>query len=198
MAQGTSAARIKKELAECRRDNNFESCGLTLAMAGDQINQLKATVCGPPETPFEGGVFTLMVVIPENYPFVPPKIHFQTKIWHPNISSQTGAICLDILKDQWAAAMTLRTALLSIQALLSSPEPDDPQDAVVASQYKEKPDEYNQTARYWTEIYAKQDAMDTKVSQLMEMGFEERVCREVLKRCDGDIERSVELLFSQK
>ena len=54
-------------------------------------------------------------------------MRFDTKIWHPNISSVTGAICLDILKDQWAAAMTLRTVLLSIQALLAAPEPDDPQ-----------------------------------------------------------------------
>ena len=50
----------------------------------------------------------------------------------------TGAICLDILKDQWAAAMTLRTVLLSLQALLAAPEPDDPQDAVVARQYQVK------------------------------------------------------------
>ena len=53
---------------------------------------------------------------------------------HPNISSQSGAICLDILKDQWSPALTLKTALVSIQALLSAPEPDDPQDAVVAQQ----------------------------------------------------------------
>ena len=53
---------------------------------------------------------------------------------HPNISSQSGAICLDILKDQWSPALTLKTALLSVQALLSAPEPDDPQDAVVAQQ----------------------------------------------------------------
>lgn len=53
---------------------------------------------------------------------------------HPNISSQNGAICLDILKDQWSPALTLKTALLSLQALLSAPEPDDPQDAVVAQQ----------------------------------------------------------------
>lgn len=43
------------------------------------------------------------------------------------MSSASGAICLDILKDQWSPVLTLKTALLSLQALLSSPEPDDPQ-----------------------------------------------------------------------
>lgn len=63
---------------------------------------------------------------------------FEIRIWHPNISSQTGAICLDILKDEWSPALTIRTALISLQALLCNPEPDDPQDAQVASQYKNK------------------------------------------------------------
>ena len=54
-------------------------------------------------------------------------MRFITKVWHPNVSSASGAICLDILKDQWSPALTLKTALLSLQALLSSPEPADPQ-----------------------------------------------------------------------
>lgn len=53
-----------------------------------------------------------------------------------------------------AAAMTLRTVLLSLQALLSAAEPDDPQDAVVARQFKENSEMFQMTARHWTHVYA--------------------------------------------
>lgn len=36
--------------------------------------------------------------IPETYPFQPVKMKFITKVYHPNVSSASGAICLDILK----------------------------------------------------------------------------------------------------
>lgn len=117
------------------------------------------------------------IKIPETYPFNPPKVKFLTKIWHPNISSVTGAICLDILKDQWAAAMTLRTVLLSLQALLQAAEPDDPQDAVVANQYKLHSNVYKKTARHWTNVYAGaktgEPECDAKVKQLVDMGFDQ-------------------------
>ena len=48
----------------------------------------------PEGSPYEGGVFVVDIVIPQSYPFEPPKMKFETKIWHPNVSSQTGAICL--------------------------------------------------------------------------------------------------------
>lgn len=50
--------------------------------------------------------------------------------------------------------MTLRTVLLSIQALLSAAEPDDPQDAIVAKQYLQAPEIFKRTARHWTNVYA--------------------------------------------
>jgi ubiquitin-conjugating enzyme (huntingtin interacting protein 2) len=165
------------------------------------LTKLRGIVTGPPDTPFEGGTFVLDINIPESYPFNPPKVKFVTKIWHPNISSVTGAICLDILKDQWAAAMTLRTVLLSIQALLQAAEPDDPQDAVVARQYKEEPDLYKKTARHWAHVYAGAPSsseladFDTKLKQLLNMGISEPDARTALSTYSWDVERAVESIF---
>ncbi|THU68126.1 hypothetical protein C4D60_Mb08t00600 [Musa balbisiana] len=103
----------------------------------------------PVSTPYEGGTFRIDVRLPSTIPFplfsqqekkngeslgVPTMVE-RILPRHPNISSQHGAICLDIQKDQWSPAFTLKIALLSPQALLSAPEPDDPKDAVVAQQY---------------------------------------------------------------
>jgi len=65
----------------------------------------------------------------------PPKVRFLTKIYHPNVD-RIGRICLDILKDKWSPALQIRTVLLSISALLSAPEPDDPLDTNIADHFK--------------------------------------------------------------
>jgi hypothetical protein len=58
---------------------------------------------GPADSPFSGGVFFVSIHFPPDYPFKPPKVSFQTKVYHPNVNSQ-GSICLDILKEQWRRA----------------------------------------------------------------------------------------------
>mmetsp|Transcript_14834 Transcript_14834/g.30053 ORF Transcript_14834/g.30053 Transcript_14834/m.30053 type:complete len:196 (+) Transcript_14834:68-655(+) len=188
--------RIKKELRDCQKDK--ETSGLEVRVL-DEANLMhwKGTLKGPTGTPYEGGIFKIDIQLPADYPFVPPKMKYETKIWHPNISSETGAICLDILKNEWSPALTIRTALISLQALMSAPEPDDPQDAVVAKQYKSNKAEFEATAKYWTETYASPaKGVDESVKQLMEMGFDQEQSAAALAQCNGDVNEAMEKLLS--
>merc|ERR1719484_334737 len=110
-------------------------------------------MAGPTSSPFEGGVFKLELFLPEDYPMSAPKVRFITRIYHPNID-KLGRICLDILKDKWSPALQIRTVLLSIQALLSAPNPDDPLDNAVAEVWKANEKEALKRAREFTESFA--------------------------------------------
>lgn len=192
--------RIQREFREVVKSKEIAESGVQLELVNDDLSELAGTVAGPPDTPYSGGKYRLEIKIPDTYPFNPPKVRFITKIWHPNISSVTGAICLDILKDQWAAAMTLRTVLLSIQALLAAPEPDDPQDAVVARQYQDNFPIYRKTAQHWAASYAgshhKHPEFDTMLRQLKDMGIEEGSARVALSSCGWDLQKATDQLFS--
>lgn len=84
-----------------------------------------------------------------------------------------------LMTAAWSPALSIKTILLSLQALLSAPEPNDPIDNEVASQMLKTPVEFNETAAQWTCLFAKvleQDAATiSKVSHLTSTGFDERV-----------------------
>ncbi|GLJ24568.1 hypothetical protein SUGI_0469460 [Cryptomeria japonica] len=145
-----------------------------------------------------GGSFQIDIRLPDGYPFEPPKMQFITKVWHPNISSQNGAICLDILKNEWSPALNLKTTLISLQALLSTPEPNDPQDAMVAQQYLNDYPKFLVTAWHWTQSFAKRRVlgMEEKVSKFVEMGFDENAVRNALQQLRGDEDMALEKLCS--
>ncbi|MEE6493097.1 hypothetical protein FKM82_016732 [Ascaphus truei] len=88
------ASRLKRELQLLTVE---PPPGVTCWQHDSQMNDLRAQVVGGSGSPYEGGIFTLEIVVPERYPFEPPKIRFLTPIYHPNIDSE-GRICLDILK----------------------------------------------------------------------------------------------------
>ena len=113
--------RIQRELAEVAKASDAEKGIVSLEAKDGRLDQLTGVIKGPPGSPYDGGTYALDIKIPPEYPFKPPEVKFNTRVWHPNVSSVTGAICLDILRTNWAAAMTLRTVMISIQALLGSP-----------------------------------------------------------------------------
>jgi ubiquitin-conjugating enzyme E2 D/E len=147
-----SARRINKEISDLRKDAP-ENC--SAGPRGEDMFLWDAVIMGPADSPYQGGVFNLEIRFPADYPFKPPKLVFVTRIYHPNISTH-GAICLDILKDQWSPALTIGKVLLSVCSLLCDPNPGDPLMPEIADQYIRDRVAFTDTARQWTQQYAAQ------------------------------------------
>ena len=145
-----SIGRIKKELEDLSADPLIN---VTAGPVGDDLFHWTATISGPVNTPYHGGLFFLDIQFPADYPFKPPKVKFTTRIYHCNINSG-GGICLDILKDQWSPALTISKVLLSICSLLDEPNPDDPLVPEAADLYQNDREKYNRTAAVWVIQYA--------------------------------------------
>jgi len=80
------ARRIAKEIADIKQDKLSQ---IFVETAGDDLTHLRGQFQGPPDTPYEGGTYFVDIKIPSDYPFRPPIMKFETRIWHPNVSSQT-------------------------------------------------------------------------------------------------------------
>jgi len=120
----------------------------------DNLMEWIATIDGPENTPYHGGKFYLNIKFGEKYPFIAPKVTFKTKIYHCNVNSANGEICLDVLKDNYSAALTIEKILLSLCALLQEPNPDDPLVAEIADVWKVDKEAHDRTAEEWTRRYA--------------------------------------------
>lgn len=185
---------LKKEFDNIQKDEKE----IKVKLVNNDLKHWKARIKGPMNTCYEGGVFDIDIIIPEEYFFKPPKMRFETKIWHPNISSVTGAIGLDILKNEWCPALRLRTAIISVQALMSAPVPEEPQDAVVAHQYLNNIEEFNQKAKLWVKLYANSEPetnLQNQMEELLKMGFEEKDARQALKDNDNDLDKAINSLI---
>ena len=149
--------RIKKELEEFNKAELEEGYSAGPEDDSDMFKWV-ATIPGPEESPYEGGVFNLSVEFPKDFPFKPPKVEFTTKVYHPNVKSSgsSGTICLDILKDAWSPDITISKVLMAINNLLINPNIDRPLEEEIAKQYKEDKAAFDKTAKDWTEKYAKE------------------------------------------
>ncbi|KAJ0781215.1 putative ubiquitin-conjugating enzyme E2, ubiquitin-conjugating enzyme/RWD [Helianthus annuus] len=99
--------------------------GISAFPVEDNIFSWRGTICGSKDTVFEGTEYKLSLSFPNDYPFKPPKVKFETGCFHPNVDV-FGNICLDILQDKWSSAYDVRSILISIQSLLGEPNTGSP------------------------------------------------------------------------
>ena len=146
----SALSRLSKELKDLQK---HPPSNCSAGPLKDNLFEWKATIIGPIDSPYKGGIFYLNINFPRDYPFKPPKVRFTTKVYHPNINN-SGEICLDILKDQWSPALVTSKLLLSICSLLTDPNPDDPLVPDIANQFKQNKELFNITAQEWTRTFA--------------------------------------------
>lgn len=151
----TAIKRIQKEIHDM---NNTKTSEIPENISAGPINQSNlfewsANIVGAVGTYYEGGLFRLKIHIPTTYPFSPPVVTFETRIFHPNIS-ENGDICLDILKYYWSPSYTIMKVLLSIQSLLADPNPEDPLNSDATQVYIQDRQRYILIVHSYIEKYA--------------------------------------------
>ncbi|OBT85871.1 hypothetical protein VE02_06075 [Pseudogymnoascus sp. 03VT05] len=144
----------------------------------DDLRKILASIEGLPETPYEGGIFWILISASKKSPPGAPIIKFHTKVYHPNIDHRTGYLCADY-EQKWTPAKvpaslrghfaestalwsertspdmwSLLALLIAICGLLASPNVNDPLIPEIAQKYVEDPESYFEVAKMWTKKYA--------------------------------------------
>jgi len=125
---------------------------------GDVLD-IQADIIGPVETPYYGGIFRCKLVLESGFPASPPKGFFLTKIFHPNVATPSGDICVNTLKRDWNPAQwSLKHIFEVIKCLLIVPFPESSLNEEAGRQFMEDYDAFCNHARVYTEVHARPNA----------------------------------------
>ncbi|MEW5299642.1 MAG: hypothetical protein WDW38_004309 [Sanguina aurantia] len=146
MSQGSSPAMMRLQ-HDLRAITHHPPEGCSASPSSEEnLFVWTATIFGPDDTAWEGGIFSLRVTFTERYPDKPPKVRFTTEIFHPNVYPD-GSICLDIIQEAWSPIHNICTLLTSIQSLLTDPNCASPANPEAAKVYQEDRPAYNKRVR---------------------------------------------------
>jgi len=93
--------------------------------------------------------------LPADFPNSPPRGFFLTKIYHPNVETSNGAICVNTLKRDWTKETTFSHVLSVIRCLLIIPFPESSLNDEAGKLFMDNYDEYAQRAKLMAEVHAK-------------------------------------------
>jgi len=157
---GASAAiLLSKQLRRMSKEDHIDGISVGLA-DNDNVFEWEVMLMLSDDIPYYGGgFFKARLSFPKEYPHLPPKMKFETKVWHPNIY-ENGDVCISILhppveddtgyeaaSERWSPVQTPSTILLSVISMLSSPNDESPANVEAAIQFRGDPKEFKRRTR---------------------------------------------------
>ena len=120
-------------------------------------NLLKADLF-PEKTPYSGGVFTISIHIPSDYPFRSPVFKLETPIFHPNVSSGRRIILQEFITERnWSPFFGIEKMIRDFTRIFSEVRPRSVLNMKAASLWESQKYEFDQRAAMWTRSYAARD-----------------------------------------
>ena len=154
--------KIKAEFEQINRSPN-PNIGVTVGLPDqDNIFVWRATLTGPKDSSYKGGVFILNILFPNDYPNHPPEVCFKTPIYHVNVnpmkSYQQGAeplghVCISTL-NWWKPEYTMIEVLTNIFGLFYMANPDSPYGLDRAKEFRFQKVLHEEKIKYFTQKYA--------------------------------------------
>ncbi|VDL59754.1 unnamed protein product [Hymenolepis diminuta] len=143
--------RLQKELVAVRENDIQEF--FKLDEPGDCLTCWTGNLL-PDKPPFDKGSFKIQIIFEPDYPIKPPKVTFQTPIYHPNVDEK-GQICLPLIDpSKWKPATKIVEVIKELKDLIANPEIEHPLRAELAEEYARDKAAFNKKAAEYTAKYA--------------------------------------------
>lgn len=121
--------KIKNEYIKCKKSKSLALNTISVGKITDY--EWIASFIGPKKTGYKGGLFKLLIKIPENYPESRPEIRFKYPVFHPNVQCYNDEtinpegyhICCSYI-NSWSSDRSIEGALNAIYNLMIIPTPE--------------------------------------------------------------------------
>ena len=185
--------RLESDLREIQNDPTL-SHQVSIGPVENNPYTWSGFLMGPEGTPYENGCFRFTIDFPINYPFDPPKIRFQSRMFHPNIRSfqhrvypnnatAVGSLILKILETpNWSTCMSVHSIINVILMCLYEPE-------IITHDYSETANPL--AARLYFED---RDLYDSKVRQTVEASYDDGLQTSTSRVVENEETARVELV----